>query len=217
MARNSSRVIIPSPSLSSSVSIRLSSSRIGGSKPPIRFKIVSSSSLVILPSPSLSMNLNACTNSNCTWTCDGHGWAPQWGQERGGWRLREKEGDVQKERGRWGWLNGGVEALSGKKSVRLIVRVTPHQILGYTITCSNTGKFVGKYGKENAWEISGYFRHTAVCGKNVGNFVGNPWEPVSHEKLKKLLKEPIDQFRCECGDESLADGGGDSGGLAETD
>ncbi|KAF5785995.1 hypothetical protein HanXRQr2_Chr10g0435411 [Helianthus annuus] len=57
MAPNSSRVMIPSPFLSNSFSIRLSSSRINGSDPPIRLKTASSSSSVICPSLSASINL----------------------------------------------------------------------------------------------------------------------------------------------------------------
>ncbi|KAL4576768.1 hypothetical protein LXL04_012867 [Taraxacum kok-saghyz] len=41
--------------------------------------------------------------------------------------------------------------------------------------------------KNNAWEISGYFRQTIVREKSVGISVGNPWEPVFHECGKVLV------------------------------
>ncbi|KAI3825713.1 hypothetical protein L1987_07289 [Smallanthus sonchifolius] len=59
--------MLPSPSESSiSLSIKLSSSGLIGSDPPIRLNSASNSDLVILPSPSASIIGNAYTNSCCT-------------------------------------------------------------------------------------------------------------------------------------------------------
>ncbi|KAL4575357.1 hypothetical protein LXL04_022199 [Taraxacum kok-saghyz] len=55
-------------------------------------------------------------------------------------------------------------------------RLTAKEAMQRTAGCGHR-----KYEKNNAWEISGYFRQTIVRGKSVGISVGNPWEPVSHE------------------------------------
>ncbi|KAL4585791.1 hypothetical protein LXL04_010417 [Taraxacum kok-saghyz] len=67
-------------------------------------------------------------------------------------------------------------------------RLTAKEAMQRTTGCGHSGVekmkiqcLEGKYEKNNAWEISGYFRQTIVRGKSVGISVGNPWEPVSHE------------------------------------